>query len=140
MRPVCEPRRVALEDLRLENDEVRAIIQARVRTLMEVEGLDPEKGEHLARFVGVSKQTGYNWLAGRGTTPRSLRLLAQAFDTTADYILGLSDEPRRAATPTGAAAQAMEDALREGETDTPPPTAPASRRRRRHQGDSPPPA
>lgn len=50
----------------------------------------------LAKQIGVSKQTLYRYKAGTrsGPTPEILTKMAEALGTTADYLLGLVDEPR----------------------------------------------
>lgn len=103
-------------DHREEERRIAELFHARLTYLMEREGLDPEKGEHLARFVGVSKGTGYNWITpGKKPNARTLKKIAEAFGSSADYLLGLSDEPGRCLTERSAetvADRAAEDAKR----------------------------
>lgn len=105
----CAPLWAMEMDYRAADRALAEVFQKRLRWLMEEAGLDPAKGEHLARKVGVSKGTGYNWLTpGRRPSARALTLIARAFNTTTDYLLGLSDDPHPAATVADVRAAATE--------------------------------
>lgn len=46
------------------------------------------KREELVEKIGISLSTYYNWLAGRTAIPStSLKMMAQIFKTTTDYLL-----------------------------------------------------
>ena len=66
----------------------------RLIALMAANGIGETKGEHLARFIDVTKETGYNLLkpAYRARADTLVKL-ARAFGVSTDYLLGLTDRP-----------------------------------------------
>jgi transcriptional regulator with XRE-family HTH domain len=79
-------------------------IAARIRTERERLGLSQEK---LAQRMGLDRNTLWHIEAGRTKNPRADHIiaLAKAFDVSADYLLGLTDDrtpARRARRPRSA--------------------------------------
>lgn len=67
------------------------VVHERLLVLMDARGL--RTPEDLARFAGVTKQTGYNWMGSGAPSANSLRKIAKAFGVTTDYLLGLAADP-----------------------------------------------
>lgn len=70
-----------------------SVFSERLRELREKKDLSQRE---LARILGVSPGTVTAWEVGRNEpNHETLRRLADLFDTTVDYLLGLTDDPKR---------------------------------------------
>lgn len=86
----------------LAKDSLSEDVRARLRLLMEREGLTT--AEHLAQFVGVSKNTGYNWLSpGKLPSLLEFTLITREFSVDPAWLLALD--------PAGVATSAGEEAV-----------------------------
>lgn len=90
---VSDPSRVSdgVGDASLENRRLAILIGSRIRAAREANGVS--QGE-LAKAIGHAKQTQPSlWEAGKRLAPISeLPGLAKALDTSADFLLGLTDD------------------------------------------------
>ena len=80
------PGSMILDTVTVTEETLRSVFLARLLGLMKERGI--ETGEALARLVGVSKTTGYNWLEGKLPRLEQLHLIAVAFEVTPNYLMG----------------------------------------------------
>ena len=119
------------EQRRAEKTKLAAAFRASVFRLMDERGLT--NPDHLARFVGVSKQTGYNWMDEESSLPEVvyLKLIAERFEVTIDALLsGRATSLGEADTPDASPGDQFAAAMGAGESEVPS----QQRRRRRKAG------
>ena len=85
-------------------NELATTLNGRLVPLANRAGLT--QGEALARALGLSKQSGYNILAGKRVSLRVLVSSSRHFGASTDYLLRLTDDPTPAPRPDPNAATA----------------------------------
>lgn len=73
------------------SEKSKTFKENRLRELMETQGLDVK---NLAFRTGMNQSMVYKYLNGTAPLPDALVVIAQALNTTTDYLLGLSDDPQ----------------------------------------------
>lgn len=76
----------------MTNDDVAATFAARLKIARNLRGLEPRE---LGYLIGKGESDIYRWERGtatRGPSLENLTALVEALATTADWMLGLSDE------------------------------------------------
>jgi transcriptional regulator with XRE-family HTH domain len=112
-----------------ERKGVRMDLASRVRAERERVKLSQEK---LAQHMGMDRNTLWHIEAGRTKNPRADQIiaLAQALEVSADYLLGLTDDPTPATQRSTAAPSPRPRAPRAQRQDA---TAPQPKRQRPHK-------